>query len=308
MNRIDKLDAVNKICIVDDSMVSLTVARDMLKDSYEVYASTSAEEFFKIIEIEPPDLILLDVGMPKISGYDAIKILKEDRRFADIPVIFLTAKADKESELKGFELGAVDYISKPFHMPILKARINTHLTIVKQRRIIEQISLTDVLTKIPNRRFFNGRLAGEWSRAVREKHPLGIMMIDADNFKDFNDLYGHQQGDVTLQVLAHVLNTSLRRGTDFVARWGGEEFAAILPNTAAAGIFKIAEIIRLNVEKTAIPHIEDASRGLSITISIGGASMIPTMLDTVEDFMKKADSALYEAKQAGKNKVCMFDN
>jgi diguanylate cyclase (GGDEF)-like protein len=308
MNRIEIVGAGNKICIVDDSMMSLTVARDMLKEFYKVYAATSAEEFFRIIELVTPDLILLDVGMPKICGFEAIKILKADNRYADIPVIFLTAKDDKESELKGFELGAVDYIAKPFHMPVLRARINTHLTIVKQRRIIEQISLTDVLTKIANRRSFNDRLAAEWSRAVREKQPLGIAMIDADNFKDFNDKYGHQQGDVALQTLAHVLGTTVRRGADFVARWGGEEFAAILPNTEAEGVLKVAENIRQNVEKTTIPHIEDASEGLSITVSIGGISIIPTKTDAVEDFENKADSALYEAKKAGKNRVRMFEN
>jgi len=296
---------MSKICLVDDNMTSLTLARDMLKGSYKVYPAPSAAKFFEIIENVRPDLILMDVDMPQVNGYEAVKILKADERFADIPVIFLTAKTDEESELKGFELGAVDYITKPFHPSIIKARISTHLTIVEQRRIIEQISLTDTLTKIPNRRYFDNQMTTEWKRAIREGLPIGMIMIDADHFKKFNDTYGHQQGDVVLQTLAHVISTSIRRGTDFAARWGGEEFAVLLPNTETDGIMKVAENIRMNVEKTDIPSIVDASKGLNITISIGAAAIKPTDGASIEEFVKKADANLYAAKEAGRNRVVL---
>ncbi|MCL2293298.1 MAG: diguanylate cyclase [Spirochaetes bacterium] len=297
---------MHKICLVDDNMTNLTLARDILKTSYKVYPAPSAAKFFEIIENIRPDLILMDVDMPQMSGYEAVQILKNDERFANIPVIFLTAKTDEESELKGFKLGAVDYITKPFHQSIVKARIATHLTIVEQRRIIEKISLTDPLTQIPNRRFFDSEMAKEWKRAIRDGLSIGLMMIDADYFKKFNDEHGHQQGDAALQTLATVISSSIKRGTDFAARWGGEEFAVLLPNTGDDGISKVAENIRLNVEKTAVPCVDDPSQGLNITVSLGCASIKPSDADSIEDFVKKADSALYTAKQKGRNRFYLF--
>ena len=300
-------EQMSKICLVDDNMTSLTIARDMLKSSYKVYPSPSAAKFFELIENVTPDLILMDVDMPQMNGYEAVKVLKEDERFKDIPVIFLTAKDDEESELKGFELGAVDYITKPFHPSIIKARITTHLTIVEQRRIIEKISLTDTLTKIPNRRNFDKHMDSEWKRAIREELSIGMIMIDADHFKNFNDNYGHQQGDVALQTLAHVISTSIRRGSDFAARWGGEEFTVLLPNTEADGVLRVAENIRKNVEKVIIPRVDDASLGLNITISVGGVAEIPTATSSMEDFIKKSDEALYKAKESGRNRVVLYE-
>jgi len=297
---------MKKICLVDDNMTSLTIARDMLKVLYKVYPATSAAKFFEIIENIIPDLILMDVDMPQMNGYEAVKILKEDERFEDIPVIFITAKTDELSELKGFELGAVDYITKPFHPAIIKARIATHLTIVEQRHIIEQISLTDTLTKIPNRRFFDSQIIKEWKRAIRDKVPIGVLMIDVDNFKHFNDTYGHQQGDVALQTLAHVISTSMRRGADFAARWGGEEFAVLLPNITADGILRVAENIRMNVEKAAVPHIDDTSHSLYVTVSIGGTFIKPADISSIDETVNKADSALYTAKETGRNRVCLY--
>ena len=299
------MENVSKIALVDDNMTSLTIARDMLKTYYKVYPSPSAAKFFELIENVTPDLILMDVDMPQMNGYEAVKILKEDERFKDIPVIFLTAKTDEESELKGFELGAVDYITKPFHPSIIKARITTHLTIVEQRRIIERISLTDTLTKIPNRRNFDTQLEGEWKRAIREDIPIGMIMIDADHFKSFNDNYGHQQGDVALQTLAHVISTSIRRGADFAARWGGEEFIALLPNTDSKGAMTIAEKMREAVEQI---EIKTATGEITkITISLGVYTQIPSVDTDTSVFLGNADKALYNAKSDGRNRVIKYE-
>ncbi|MCL1999821.1 MAG: diguanylate cyclase [Planctomycetes bacterium] len=295
-----------KVFIVDDDLTNLTLARDILKERYKIYPAASAARFFEIIKNVRPDLILMDVEMPQMNGYRAAEILKANARFADIPIIFLTAKTDAESELKGFELGAVDYITKPFRQSIIKARIATHLTIVEQRRVIEQISLTDPLTKIPNRRYFDQELEKEWKRAVRGGQPIGAIMIDADHFKRLNDAYGHQQGDVVLQTLAHVIHTSVRRGIDLAARWGGEEFSVLLPGAEPGGVMTVAENIRMNVEKTAIPYIEDTSQGLHVTVSAGGVSIKPSIDSLLEDFMRKVDSALYAAKENGRNRVCVL--
>ena len=132
-------------------------------------------------------------------------------------------------------------------------------------------------------------------------------MIDADHFKNFNDNYGHQQGDVALQTLAHVISTSIRRGADFAARWGGEEFTVLLPNTEAEGVLRVAENIRKNVEKVIIPRVDDASQGLNITISVGGVAEIPTPTSSMEEFIKKSDEALYKAKESGRNRVVLYE-
>ena len=297
------MEEISKICLIDDDMTSLTTIRNMLKSSYTVYPSPSAAKFFELIEEVTPDLILMDVDMPKMNGYEAVKRLKEDDRFKDIPVIFLAAEIDEQSELKGFELGAVDYFTKPFHPSIVKARVATHLTIVEQKRIIDKISLTDTLTKIPNKRSFESYLDSEWKRAIREDLPISILMIDADHFKNFNDNYGHQQGDAALQALAHVIDTSIRRGADFAARLGDDEFAVLLPNTYPDGVLRVAENIRENVESAIIPRIDDASLGLHITVSIGGASMMPDSDSSLDDFVKQANDALRKAKEADRNKV-----
>ncbi|MDR0307771.1 MAG: diguanylate cyclase [Chitinispirillales bacterium] len=295
-----------KIIIVDDNITSLTLAREMLKPFYTVYPAPSAQRLFEALERVLPDLILLDVEMPQMNGYEAIKILKADERFTDIPVIFLTAKTDTDSELEGFELGAVDYVTKPFHPSIIKARIETHLKIVEQRHIIEQLSLIDTLTRIPNRRSFDKQTAKEWRHAIRERKHLSLIMIDADNFKSFNDIYGHQQGDLVLQTLAYIIESSIRRVTDTVARWGGEEFVVLLPNTNADGAMSVAENIRKNIEKTPIQNLCDSSQELHISASMGVASIEPTDSSSIEEFIKQADEALYRAKETGKNRVCLY--
>ena len=298
---------MKKIFIVDDNDTNLMAAKFTLDGVYKTFLLASAAQMLKLAERILPDLILLDIDMPEINGFQTIKILKEDERFADIPVIFLTAKSDEASELKGFELGAVDYISKPFSPPIIKARIATHLKMVEQKRIIEQISLTDTLTQLPNRRFLDDEMLKQWNLAIKNETSISILLLDADRFKNFNDTYGHQQGDAALRMLACIMKSSVRQ-TDFAARWGGEEFAIILPDTESETAFTVAENIRKNVEKSVIPCIGDTSNELKITISAGGFSVKPSSDSSMEDFIKKADEALYAAKENGRNQVCIVQD
>ena len=178
------------------------------------------------------------------------------------------------------------------------------MKIVEQLRFIEQISLVDALTNIANRRNFDNQMAKEYRRSFRERTPLSLLMIDADHFKKFNDAYGHQQGDVALRIIAEKIISALKRPGDFAARWGGEEFVALLPSTPPSGALLVAEHIRELVEKAVIPGVGN-NASLSLTVSIGVATTTPSVdIVTVEELIRKADKALYSAKEAGRNRVC----
>jgi len=304
-----------KVLIVDDSTFNLGVLRQMLQvdnlhpgelaQNYEIIAANSGAEALEMVEAEKPDLILLDIIMPGMSGFDVLTSLKKsnDTRTRSIPVIVISGLDSVEDEEQVFLLGAVDYITKPFHKSLVKARIRTHLRIVEQMRIIEQLSLIDALTDIPNRRQFDNTIATEWKAAIREKTPISLLMMDIDHFKHFNDTYGHQQGDVTLKIVAKTILSSVKRPNDLAARWGGEEFVALLPNTNFNGAMSVAENIRKAVANSEITRI-DGSEPLTVTISIGVTSIIPTTADSVFEFVQQADKALYEAKESGRNRVC----
>jgi diguanylate cyclase (GGDEF)-like protein len=164
------------------------------------------------------------------------------------------------------------------------------------------VGMRDQLTGIPNRRSFDNRLDLEWKRAAREKMPVSILMMDIDKFKNYNDTFGHQQGDVTLQAVANAIKQALKRSTDFAARWGGEEFVVLLPNTDTNGALLVAEKLRAAIENTAIPCADE--RGRRATISIGVSTHIPKSNSSIEDFISAADHALYKAKETGRNRVC----
>jgi len=292
------------ILIVDDDKMNITVLTDILSKNYTIYIARSGEEALEKVIERKPDIILLDIIMPDLNGFDVLSRLKEMDDTRAIPVIIITGLANIEDEEKGFLLGAVDYIVKPFHASIIKARIHTHLTVVKQMHLFERFGLIDALTDIPNRRSFDIHMNMEWARAVREKMPISMLMIDIDNFKQYNDTYGHLQGDVMLQNCAQILTTTVKRTTDLVFRWGGEEFAVLLPNTDLNGALKVGEEIRANVSTA---PASDISGGpvTYVTISVGAASIIPVASDLVTDFLLKVDKALYTAKRSGKNRVCI---
>ena len=302
-----------KVLIVDDSVFNLGVLRQMLQYDdesiddppyYEIIVANSGAEALEKVEKDKPDLILLDIIMPGMSGFDVLKALKRtnDERTRSIPVIVISGLESVEDEEQGFRLGAVDYITKPFHKSLVKARIKTHLRIVEQISIIEQLSLEDALTGIPNRRRFDSAMETEWKSAIREKTPISLLMIDIDNFKRFNDDYGHQQGDMTLKTVAGIIKSSVKRPNDLAARWGGEEFTALLPKTDIDGALIVAENIRSKIENAEIPSVNGAEP-LKVTVSIGVSSITPAVKDSIFDFIRQADSALYNAKETGRNKV-----
>jgi diguanylate cyclase (GGDEF)-like protein len=291
-----------RILIIDDANTNLMVLNQILSPEYTVFTAKSGKEGLERVKSDRPDLILLDILMPDINGFEVLSILKKSHETMKIPVIIITGLSDEADEEKGFLLGAVDYITKPFNNPIVKARVRTHSQIVRQIRTIEQLGLIDGLTNIPNRRCFDDRIALEWRRAVREKSSLSFLMMDVDKFKNYNDTYGHPQGDTLLKTLAGIFAAAAKRSTDLAARLGGEEFGILLPETDQDAVLAVAERVRAAVEAIRVPTA-DGETITTATISIGAVSAIPDDKTSVKDFLALADQRLYTAKNTGRNRV-----
>ena len=295
----------NSLLIVDDDPSSLLVLTHMLKSEYNVHEASNGASAIMMAEEHLPDLILLDIVMPGMDGYQVFTALQKSEKTAGIPVIFVTGLNDNNDEKKGLKLGAVDYINKPCDQTIVRLRVYHQIQIINQLRTIEHLSMMDQLTEIPNRRNFDNRLYLEWGRAIREKVPMSLLMIDVDHFKKYNDTYGHQQGDKALCMVAQTITKTLKRTSDFAARWGGEEFVVLLPNSDSSGGLEIGEKIRKNLEATNLSCSNgDLTR---LTASIGVNTQTPTASCSTDKFILGADRALYRAKNSGRNKVCRYD-
>ena len=292
-----------KILIIEDSKLNREILHKILYKDYAIAFAHDGVEALEKVKTEQPDLILLDIILPGIDGFDVLAELRKCDTSRSIPVIIISARANPDDEVKGLQLGAVDYITKPFHEIVVNARVETQVRILKQMRTIESFGFVDTLTGIPNRRQFDLNLEREWNRAKRDKQPISIMMIDADRFKTYNDTHGHQQGDVALQTLAGTITSSLKRSTDLSARWGGEEFAVLLPNTTLDGAIQVAEDVRKNIESASVP-VSDSDLYHNLTISMGVAQMLPEKDNSIANLILHADKALYNAKDMGRNRVC----
>lgn len=290
-----------KLLIVDDNRQNIEILMALFKNEYKIAAAINAQRALKIAQSEsPPDLILMDILMPDMDGYELCTVLKEIPATKQIPIIFVTAVSEVMDESRGFNLGAVDYITKPFHPPMVKARVKLHLNLKRKQELLEKYAFLDALTEIPNRRRFDEILKKEWNRAKRSHFPLSLIMIDIDYFKYYNDTYGHGMGDDCLKTVAATLEKSLRRGSDFIARYGGEEFMAILPDTTDNEAVTICQHIADNIKNLAIEH-SSSSINDCITVSMGGATTNPNDLTPIEEFIEAADKKMYEAKAAGRN-------
>ena len=297
------------ILIVDDSINNIELLSDILVDDYEVLFATSGQQALnKTLELLP-DLILLDIVMPEVDGYELIKILKASSKTAHIPVIFITAKSSTEDMITGFKLGAVDYISKPFTVEEVKVRVKTHIdnqllvkALKNANQQLEQLSRADGLTGIANRRYFDEFLQQMINRSKRYQHPLSLILIDIDFFKLFNDHYGHQNGDACLIDVARVLNQFAQRDGELAARYGGEEFAIILSTLSAQQALEHAYKCLQAVQALQIEHGKSSCCPY-VTISMGVVTVSEGQDMSAESIIKKADTALYKAKESGRNQV-----
>ncbi len=304
MNHSKKIDS---ILIVDDDPVNIQVLGAALTDTYRVRVAKGGLAALAIAESEePPDLILLDVMMPEIDGYEVCRRLKQNPRTAGIPIIFVTTKDNSEDEAFGLNLGAVDYISKPLSIAVVKARVRTQLQLKHHTDMLEALAMVDGLTGIANRRSFDQTLEKEWRRGLRHDSYLSVVMIDIDEFKAFNDHYGHGAGDECLRRVALAIECSLQRACDFVGRYGGEEFVVLLPECGNKGVSMVADKIRLGVKALNIPH-SFSSTADHVTISLGCKSIRCEDGFTSAELIHGADMALYLAKNQGRDRVVLAD-
>jgi len=301
----DKLK--NRVLLVDDEAMNLTALTHILKSDYTIYVEKDGQGCLDTARDLKPDLILLDILMPAMNGFEVIAALKKDDITRDIPVIFVTGLNNAHDEEMGFVLGAADYVNKPFSSAVVKLRVKNQIQIINQMRQIKNLSITDPLTELGNRRFFYSQLEQEWNRAKRQQIPISLIVLDIDQFKHFNDTHGHVIGDLALRDVAQIINKGLRRSTDVSARWGGEEFAVILPDTALDGAETVAENICALVREHKFT-IDDKTSA-KLTISAGVKSIVPPRDDnySVTNLVSDADKAMYMAKDAGRDRVCIMD-
>jgi diguanylate cyclase (GGDEF)-like protein len=290
------------VLIVDDMPVNIEIINEILRDNYDILFATNGEDALTIAAEQVPDLILLDVVMPGMNGYDICTKLKSDKSTRDIPVIFVTSMGQEEDESRGLSLGAIDYITKPIRPSIVKARVNNHMELKQYRDSLKTLSTQDGLTGIPNRRRFDDTLESEWRRARRNQTTISLLMMDIDYFKAYNDNYGHLAGDDCLRHIAGGLTTIVKRPADLVARYGGEEFVLLFPDTSLAGAVIMANHVLEKIELMDITH-DFSEVSNRVTLSIGIASMIPADEQMPSDLIKRADAFLYKAKQNGRNQV-----
>ena len=291
----------------DDTFIRHMLTRYLEREGYRVIEATDGAEALDLYFCYLPDLVLLDALMPVMDGFQVCRSLQTLAQEQLAPVLMITGLEDEKSVDQAFEIGVVDYVTKPIHWAVLRQRVRR---LIQQHRLeqqlreanyqLQQLTLLDSLTQVANRRRFDEYLLQEWGRGVRERLPLSLVICDIDHFKPYNDHYGHPAGDRCLQQVARTLNQCIHRPTDLVTRYGGEEFAIILPNTTMAGAQEVSHRLVKAVQQLALPHAASSTAPI-LTISCGVASVIPMIDYLPSDLVFTADQALYQAKDRGRN-------
>lgn len=295
------------ILVVDDMTTTLLLIHDLLKDTYEVKIAKSGTKALEILESPNDiDLILLDIEMPDINGYDVCKRIKNNETIKNIPIIFITGRTSQEDEEYGLNLGAIDYITKPFNKAIVKLRIKNYLNLKIKNDMLEKLSMYDGLTNIRNRRFFDETFEKTFNEIKRDKKSLAVLMIDIDFFKPYNDNYGHGQGDETLRKVAKALEKTIKRASDFVARYGGEEFVILLKGINKDGVETVANNLLNAVRELKITH-EFSKIENYVTVSIGVSYYNSSSDITKLELLLKADETLYNVKNSGRNNFAILE-
>ncbi len=325
------------ILIVDDSEVFRAMTSYLLEEAgyKELLLCESAEDAFEATGFNHPEttatdieLILLDINLPGVSGLEACDLFSRHPVFCDIPIIIISGVGSIDGLDAAFSAGAIDFITKPPGRTELLARVRSalrlnneiskrkarenELLILNQRleemnEALEKLSATDSLTSLPNRRIFNEFIQKEWLREQRTQRPFSVIMIDIDHFKNYNDHYGHLEGDSCLQKVAITLQSCISRAGDLLARYGGEEFVAVLPNTDKKGALDIADALHEHIKELQLPHAKSPVSA-NVTISIGIASVIPDQGTAPKNVIAMADEALYKAKKSGRNRTVTVAN
>ncbi|QKF59707.1 diguanylate cyclase domain-containing protein [Aliarcobacter lanthieri] len=295
------------ILIVDDMTTNLLILSDLLKDEYDIKVAKSGTKALEILNISNEiDLVLLDIEMPDINGYDVCRKLKNNNKTKNLPIVFITAKNSEEDEEFALNLGAIDYIKKPFNKDIVKIRLKNHINLKLKTDLLEQLSMYDSLTNIRNRRFFDEAFEITFLESKREKNNLAVLMIDIDFFKRYNDNYGHGKGDEALRQVAKALQSTLKRPSDLVARYGGEEFVILLKDINRSGLETVAKNLLKAVRDLKITH-EFSKIEKFITVSIGISFFSSNSDITKLELLMKADETLYQVKNSGRNNYSIID-
>jgi len=294
------------LLLVDDEPTNIQVLSEALRGDFSVYFALDGERALRAVRDHHVDLVLLDVVLPGMDGFEVLQRLKADSATRDIPVIFVTSRDDAEDETRGLAMGAVDYVSKPFRPAVVRARINTHLALKRQRELLAKHALIDGLTEIGNRRQFDNALAQRWRAQMRAKTPVGLVMLDIDHFKDYNDNYGHAFGDRCLKAVAACLASSFSRAEDVVTRFGGEEFAVIVNAEQGDSFRHHLQGLLEAVNRLDIRH--DFSKTAShLTVSGGAIRTRAEAGASPRDLVQAADELLYRAKNEGRNRLWYRD-
>ncbi len=292
------------ILIIDNDPNQIEVLTNMLEQHYHILSALSGEDGLKIADAVTPDLILLDMMTPHTSGFQVCQQFKGDAFLKEIPIIFVTGMTSVYDEAQGFEVGAVDYITRPFQPPVVRNRVKNHLELKMQRDILRRLATTDSLTGIVNRRGFDESLAREWFRSIRNQSPISLIMADIDCFKAYNDHCGHLAGDECLHTIASVLHRQMQRPGDLAARYGGEEMVCLLPDTGEAGALQVTQRLQASLALCAIPHpASPVAKTVTLSFGIATATNFHAASGSFEALLQLADQCLYEAKNAGRNQV-----
>lgn len=293
----ERLGSVPRVLIVDDEPANVRVLAEALQNEYDLRFATDGERALSLAASLPADLILLDVVMPGLDGFEVLRRLQAQPATSATPVIFVTARDEVGEEEQGFALGAVDYITKPISAPIVRARVRTHLELKRQRDLLEQRALIDGLTGIANRRRFDEEFARRVAAAHEMQQALAVLMVDIDHFKPYNDYYGHGPGDDCLRRVAGALQRTFSRVGDLAARYGGEEFVVLMGagDTAAQ-----AQRLLDAVHALELPHAVGGA-GARVSVSVGAVERVPSDRHG-KDLLESADRLLYEAKRNGRNR------
>lgn len=294
------------VLAVDDCPENLDLIKNTLEPFYHVKVALDGHLALQVAETWQPDLILLDIMLDDMDGYEVCRRLKSSERARNIPIIFLTSKVSESDEIRGFRTGCNDYITKPFSPGIVLTRVKTQIQLKVKTDLLEKLASLDALTEIPNRRAFDNALQRQFNLAQRSEIPLSLLIIDIDHFKQYNDYYGHPSGDECLKQVANCLTQNTQRLGDLVARLGGEEFAIMLPNTDNLAASLRAEQYRELVESLKIPHASFTPYPF-VSISVGVASVTAKRWDHLSSLMQAADNALYQAKTQGRNSIACIN-
>ena len=293
-----------RLLLIDDQPTNIQVLYRVFADDYQVFMATSGAQALQTARQEDPDVILLDVMMPDMDGYEVCQQLKQDGATRDIPILFVTAHHEAQEETRGLSVGAVDFITKPINPAVVRARVHTHLTLKRQTDALKRLVFIDALTHTFNRRYFDERLTEEYGRAQRTGKPLCLLLVDVDFFKQFNDVYGHPRGDDALRQVAQALKDAVLRPGDIVCRYGGEEFACLLPDTDSEGALLVVQRVEKAVRDLAMDH-SASSVAAVLTISAGVAVRQPDSQGDASALLALADAQLYRAKSQGRAQSCI---